>query len=314
MDSIVKKYDSPNISVIVPIYNVEKYIRKCLDSLKTQTMKEIEIICIDDGSTDDSGQIADEYVLDPRFRIIHTENRGLSAARNRGIDESLGAWIMFVDSDDWVDPMFCEMSYQAMVENGADLVIFESVIERRLKKKTKINNEGIINHFKAYEIGGFPAWNKLYKKELFSSIRYPEGQIYEDIATTHKLINASKKIYYLKYPLYHYRLRKGSVSREFTVDNKRKCFEMTLKRRSDLTSYGYPTKLLEDSIRISALSFLMMKPKENDELYLLARNIVESTRGIPSSFNLKQKIVLILWKIDSRLLYFFGKVVSLILN
>ena len=91
--------NDPLISVIVPIYNVEKYVRKCLDSLKNQTMKQIEVICIDDGSTDESGRIAEEYKNEdgwPRFRVIHTENRGLSAARNRGIDEAKSQWLMFV--------------------------------------------------------------------------------------------------------------------------------------------------------------------------------------------------------------------------
>lgn len=123
-----KKLDvaAPLISVIVPIYNVERYVRKCLDSLKGQTLKQIEVICIDDGSTDGSGKIADEYVSEewPRFRVFHTENRGLSAARNRGIDEAKAQWLMFVDSDDWVHEDFCRVPYEAAIENSADLVIF----------------------------------------------------------------------------------------------------------------------------------------------------------------------------------------------
>ena len=115
--------DVPLISVIVPIYNVERYVRKCLDSLVAQTMKQIEIICIDDGSTDRSGQIAEEYVgihEGVLFRVIHTENQGLSAARNRGIDEARSQWIMFVDSDDWVDEKFCETPYKTAVEKQAE--------------------------------------------------------------------------------------------------------------------------------------------------------------------------------------------------
>lgn len=120
------KIEDPLISVIVPIYNVEKYVRKCLESLKNQTMKEIEVICIDDGSTDRSGLIADEYESSefPIFRVIHTENRGLSAARNRGLDEARAEWIMFVDSDDWVDKEFCRVPYENAIENKADMVIF----------------------------------------------------------------------------------------------------------------------------------------------------------------------------------------------
>ena len=120
------KQKKPLISVIVPIYNVAPYIRKCLDSLKRQTMKEIEVICIDDGSTDESGKIAEEYESQewPVFRIIHTENRGLSAARNRGIDEAQADWLMFVDSDDWVSNEFCRTPYEVAIKYNSDLIVF----------------------------------------------------------------------------------------------------------------------------------------------------------------------------------------------
>ena len=106
----------PRVSVIVPIYNIAPWLEKCLDSLKRQTLKEIEIIMIDDGSTDESGTIAKRYCVKypewPRFRYFHTENKGLSSARNHGINESQSRWIMFVDGDDWVDEHFCEVPYK----------------------------------------------------------------------------------------------------------------------------------------------------------------------------------------------------------
>ena len=131
---------APLVSVIVPNYNVERYVRKCLDSLRGQTLREIEVICIDDGSTDESGRIVDEYAKeDERLRVIHTENRGLSAARNRGIDEARADWLMFVDSDDWVDPDFCKVPYEAAIENQADLVIFAVCKVTRLGRVRKHN-------------------------------------------------------------------------------------------------------------------------------------------------------------------------------
>ena len=202
----------PLISVIVPIYNVEKYVRKCLDSLKNQSLKQIEVICIDDGSTDDSGRIADEYGReDPRFRIIHTENRGLSAVRNRGIEESRCDWIMFVDSDDWVEKDFCEIPYKAAVENKADMVVFRNdVIKQNREKKYKTANDliGLVDEFTAHEHGARVAWNKLYKKELFDGIQYPEGRVYEDVSTTHQLVHKAKRIFMLSDCLYHYCLRR----------------------------------------------------------------------------------------------------------
>jgi glycosyltransferase involved in cell wall biosynthesis len=163
----------PLISVIVPIYNVEKYVRKCLDSLLHQTLKQIEIICIDDGSTDGSGAVAEEYRSDeyPIFRIIHTENSGLSAARNRGIAEAQAEWLMFVDSDDWVEYEFCEIPWIAAKEYLADLVIFNS---RIIKNNKRINKQsipsqhyGLVSHESAIEFGDVVAWNKLYKHSLF---------------------------------------------------------------------------------------------------------------------------------------------------
>ena len=117
--------ENPLISVIVPIYNVAPYLRACLDSLAAQTMKEIEIVMIDDGSTDGSGAIADEYVSSsfPIFRVIHTANGGVSAARNRGIDEARGEWIMFVDGDDWIDADMCEQMLEPGVRENVDLVM-----------------------------------------------------------------------------------------------------------------------------------------------------------------------------------------------
>ena len=168
---VIEEMDNiPLISVIVPIYNVEPYLRNCLDSLKNQTLKQIEVIMIDDGSTDDSGKIAEEYVSEtyPIFRCIHTENRGLSAARNRGIDEARAEWIMFVDSDDWVDREFCRISYKKAINNGSDLIIFGYfsvkngwIIKNKLRFAGVLSREMAIKHVDSY------AWNKLYRKYLF---------------------------------------------------------------------------------------------------------------------------------------------------
>ena len=115
----------PKVSVIVPIFNVKAYLPRCLDSLCCQTLTEIEIILIDDGSSDGSGEIADRYAqTDNRFQVIHQENRGLSAARNRGIEAAQAYYLMFVDSDDWVDPDFCRIPYEIATDHGVELVIF----------------------------------------------------------------------------------------------------------------------------------------------------------------------------------------------
>lgn len=300
----------PLISVIVPIYNVAPYLRKCLDSLKNQTMKEIEIICIDDGSTDSSGRIADEYVSDewPKFRIIHTENRGLSATRNRGIDEARAEWIMFVDSDDYVEDIFCEVPYKSAIENHADLVIYEYINERGLKKKKKAEAPtGLVDEITAHEFGRVAVWNKLYKKALFNSIHYPEGYVYEDIATTHKLVHEAKMIILLQTCLYHYTSRKGSITNTKTLSHKRDAFVSIQERYNFLMHCGYSVEKIESVLLGAAIGYLSASLPYENAYWVKARDVVESSHGMPKELTLKQKIALIVWRINPAFFYFVSK-------
>ena len=126
------------VSIIVPVYNVGAYLRKCLDSILNQTYRELEILVIDDGSTDRSGKICDEYRKDRRVRVFHTENRGLSCARNLGLDEAKGEWIGFVDADDWIEPDMYELLIGKAVETGADIV--ECGWFREYSNRTEVHN------------------------------------------------------------------------------------------------------------------------------------------------------------------------------
>ena len=320
MDStpIVEPVGRPLISVIVPIYNVASYLRKCLDSLKNQTMKQIEVICIDDGSTDGSGEIAEKYVTVPenhvasenpgdevQFRIIHTENRGLSTARNRGIDDSYGEWLMFVDSDDWVSEDFCDIPYRAAVENGADLVIFDADREINGKSKHILDENaptGIIDEFTAYKYGRGYAWNKLYHRSLFQSIRYPIGRVFEDGSATHKLVHIANNIVLLNDCLYHYVDRKDSISHTHTVKNIQDRFITYLEEYDDLVLYGYSDEKRRVTLCSYAIGFLSVASPSEDELYRRAEKIVDSIEGIPKTLSFKKKIALIVWKINPRLL------------
>lgn len=306
----------PLISVIVPIYNVAPYLRKCLDSLKNQTMKQIEVICIDDGSTDSSGNIAEEYKSQnwPKFRVIHTENRGLSAARNRGLDEAIADWIMFVDSDDWVDERFCEIPYKASVDNQADMVIFDCdhwKKGKRLKStSTAVLPVGVIDEFTAHEFGGVAVWNKLYKKAFFDTIRFPEGRVCEDVATTHKLVHAAKIIVSISDCLYHKTFRKGSICHTYTVENKRDSFESAIERRRSLISWGYPEEKVVPLVCGCAISFLSVTPPSTDDLYLYAVKVVDSVDGIPKGTTWKQKVGMIAWRVDRRVFCMISRVVG----
>ena len=307
---------TPLISVIVPVFNVERYVRKCLSSLKNQTMNEIEVICIDDGSTDGSGAIADEFRSDEFsiFRIIHTENRGLSAARNRGIEEARSEWIMFVDSDDWVDEKFCEIPYSAAIEHKADMVIFGPIVVKKRHKNriVELNQlEGVIDEFSAHQFGLNIAWNKLYRRSSFSDIRYPVGRNYEDSAITHILVHNANRIYLINNHLYFYLDRKDSITHSNTVKNMMDRYIAKKELYTDLVSYGGPDEYLSlhKSLLLSAaIGFLSVSPPSNDQHYLNAKLTIDEMSHDLCALTIKQKVALLMWKIDPRLFYMICKV------
>ncbi len=291
------------ISVIVPIYNVEKYLHRCLDSLINQTYKDVEFILVDDGSTDSSGEIADSYKdKDPRFKVFHTENHGLSAARNRGIDHSKGEWLMFVDSDDRVSPSFCETPMNVALEYNADLVVFwlHRVKNGKITKEdTSTFPKGVVPFGKAIHFDGIVAWNKLYKKELFSNVRFPEGQVYEDVATTYKLLRQAVKIVQIPDRLYYYYVnRKNSISFCRTVKNKRDGFIACLSRCDALKSYydSYHGVMLWSY----ALSYLIVEEPNNEPIYKKAEEILSSYRKIPKSNQFIKKVLFAVWRKNKR--------------
>lgn len=209
------------ISVIVPVYKVEKYIHKCIESIINQTYDNLEIILIDDGSPDNCPKICDEYALrDNRIKVIHQENKGLSSARNKGIELAKGEYIGFVDSDDFVEPSMFQDLYNAIVKNNADISICnfyvinnkskEKIIKNGLKNKQYYKIEALREILLDNEIQSY-AWNKLYKRELFKNVKYPVGKKYEDIGTTFYLFEKSNRIQYIGKPEYNYLNREDSI-------------------------------------------------------------------------------------------------------
>lgn len=214
------------ISIIVPVYNVEKYVRKCLESIIHQTYKNIEIIIIDDGSTDNSLKICKEFEKkDKRIIVIHQENQGLSASRNNGIKLATGDYIGFIDSDDIVSPYMYEYLYKSIIKNKSDISScqFSAFYEGEEPNFTNeyydisyTSKEALIELIKDKEITSH-AVDKLYKKELFNEIEYPIGKKFEDINTTYKLFQKSKKISFVKCDLYGYLQRDGSITRQYKI-------------------------------------------------------------------------------------------------
>ncbi len=209
------------ISIIVPVYKVEKYIHKCIESILNQTYDKLEIILIDDGSPDSCPKICDDYALrDNRIKVIHQKNQGLSSARNKGIELAKGEYIGFVDSDDYIEPSMFQDLYNTIVENNADISICNFyVINNKSKEKTVKNGlknkqynkiEALKEILLDNEIQSY-AWNKLYKRELFENVKYPVGKKYEDIGTTFYLFEKSNRIQYIGKPEYNYLNREDSI-------------------------------------------------------------------------------------------------------
>ena len=211
----------PEISVIVPIYKVEKYISRCVDSILAQSFADFELILVDDGSPDNCPQICDEYAKkDDRIVVIHKRNGGLSDARNAGIDAAKGEWLAFIDSDDYVHEDYLGNLYNAAVENGADLAVcdFVRVNDGEEVIEDEHGFDGLVTEDKntlfEYLYSNWrirPAWNKLYKKEIFSDLRFAFGKIHEDEFAIHHVLWNCRKAVIIKDGLYYYRIRQNSI-------------------------------------------------------------------------------------------------------
>lgn len=211
------------ISIIVPVYNVEDYLRRCLSSIINQTYLNIEIIVINDGSTDGSLKICEEFIkLDSRMRLYTKKNGGLSSARNFGLEKVLGEYIIFVDSDDYVTKDYVSNLYIAISNKNSDIAVsrFVEINEDQkiaLKNDTHTlnieyynNTEGLKQLFLQKKFDN-NAWGKIYKKFLFNNMQYPEGKLFEDIAITYKLFGKASKISYINVKDYYYVQRKNSI-------------------------------------------------------------------------------------------------------
>ena len=195
---------SAKISVIIPVYNVEKYLRFCLDKVINQTLKDIEIICVNDGSTDNSLNILKEYQQkDERIKIIDRENKGLSATRNDGMRLATGEYIAFLDSDDYVDLDFCEKMYKAAMENNCDIACCNIIRFNEKSKKAMVKHNKVKVEKRPrnkYKLAKIPehnyVWNKIYnrKKIIALDLFFEEGVSYEDVMFSHKTIFYLNKI------------------------------------------------------------------------------------------------------------------------
>ena len=210
----------PIISIIVPIYNVGKYLPKCIESILNQTFKNFELILVNDGSTDNSGVVCDDYAKkDTRIKIIHKSNGGVSSARNAGLYVAKGEYIGFVDPDDYIDKNMYEKLYRLCIDNNSDIAIcrFNREINGKIQNKEsteeiiELNNMEAMNELFKGNLYRFSLCNKLFSKKCFSDVLFPEERIHEDLSTTYKLFANSKKAVYINYCGYIYVRRENSI-------------------------------------------------------------------------------------------------------
>ena len=219
----------PKLSIIVPVYKVEQYINKCIDSILNQTFTDFELILVDDGSPDNCGKICDEYAQkDKRVRVIHKENGGVSSARNLGIDEVKGEYIGFVDSDDFIDANMYQEMLDFLEVNDLDIVCTDTYVvhgdrkkfrPRYLEDKIFENGTAITENLNGNLDNA--VWNKIYKKKMIADIRFPLNRRFEDVATVYKWIFNARKVGYLSKPHYYYRkLDSSFIGTSFNPHNR----------------------------------------------------------------------------------------------
>lgn len=211
----------PLISIIIPVYNVKDYLAKCLHSICEQTYKNLEIIVVDDGSSDGSGELCDQFALtDSRIKVFHQENQGQSCARNKGLTIAKGEYIGFVDSDDWIDADMYEFLYHLLVSNEADIAVCGHYIETATKTTVRyssgavtsfLSNEAICALIIDKKMRNFMC-DKLFKCGALDGIRFPEHQIFEDMAVCYRIFHKVQRIVMQECPKYHYLQRSGSTT------------------------------------------------------------------------------------------------------
>lgn len=250
------------VSVIVPVYNVELYLRKCVDSILNQSYRKIEIILVDDGSTDMSGKICDEYNnKEERIKVIHKKNSGLSSARNAGLEIAKGDYISYIDSDDYVNSFFIEellglcikyntgiscIGYKEYSSDGENTV---SVISDECKPII-YDDISFIKEIVDSTKGGvitYCVWSKLFRRDIVEGIKFPEGKTYEDIMYTTVAILRAQQCVFKNEKLYNYRIREGSISKSYHKE-------------------GFDVKLLTDRLGLQIEQLQYLKNKEQREL------------------------------------------------
>lgn len=311
------------ISVIIPVYNVEQYLDRCINSILNQSYNKLEIILVNDGSTDKSKDICLKYHnVDKRIKVINQNNGGLSKARNTGIKNSVGKYICFIDSDDFIHKDMINILYQNLIKTKSDISMcsFEKVFDE--KKDLKVTSNYIEyynpnfydNLFNDLKVETIIACNKLYKKSLFNGLLYKENKFHEDEFIIHNLLKKVNKIVYDKNKLYYYFQRKNSITNNYSIknldviealedrieffkeQNLNKYYDLSLKVYANTLMYHYG--VINNNIKNYKIIKINLRSKFNNvyKKVIFSKNI-----------KLIDKIKIIIGKISPRLFFILCK-------
>ena len=298
------------VAIVVPVYKVEKYLKRCVDSILGQTYQDFELILVDDGSPDQCGDICEEYACqDKRIIVLHRENGGLSAARNTGIEwifeNSRSQYLTFIDSDDWIHPQYLEILLQVLKKNNVAVSVadFKSVKEYRaeiIKDFVHLPMEevtGAEDFFLNHEWNFNYAWGKLYRREYFKQIRYPEGKKFEDTFTTYKILFAAGKVAFIDLPLYYYFYNMEGISHSLWTPSELAVMDGIREQINFYKANGFVRALeKEERLYVSHYSFQIQRIRENktdyekNKVYIkrLRKEMLELIRQNPGKYGYRK--------------------------
>ena len=253
------------ISIIVPVYNVEQTLKKCFESITKQTFLDYEVIFVDDGSTDASGMLCDEYSkLYKNVKVIHKINGGLSSARNLGLKAAKGKYVLFIDSDDWISKDMLYFLYKRIRETNSDIaicgiIVTDGQIEKPMEwysSDIELEKNAAINELLLNRRLTSHAWNKLYRRDIISKIPFPEGKLYEDIRMMHKVFEHCKKVAISKEQCYFYYQHSNTITTTIKIENKIALIKALESRLKDIKEL-YP-KIENELISQIGVSYSLM--------------------------------------------------------
>ena len=316
----------PTISIIVPIFRVENYLERCINSILNQSFKNFELILVDDGSPDRCGEICDEYgKKDNRIKVIHKKNGGLSDARNAGLEIASGVYVGFIDSDDFIHKDMYKILYEGLIKTNSDIAqckfkYFSNIDEIKennniIEKIETYNNIEAINGIMDNKELNTNVWNKLYKRDLFKEIVFPKGKIHEDEFVTYKLFYKSKRICSVNKELYYYFNNSNGIMQNLNIDSKFHWVE-AIEERNKFLLDNKEVQLFNKSNNILFFNLLNLRysiKKSNNlsgksEKYKIVNNKIKNAlKDIEdkSNLSLMNKVFISLMKLNFSFVVFY---------